>query len=87
MAYKKKKPYLKMIFFGLLSIGSYIALFMNIPLVMDYFTRGGKYAALVIVTAFYFSLIHGVFASNTLDVLGIEAAKQKYENDEVDGDD
>ena len=77
MSKHKKKPYGKAIFFGLLSIGSYIGLFMNKALVMDYFTRGGKYAALVIVTAFYFSFIHGAFASNTLDVIGLQAAQKK----------
>ena len=75
MSQHKNKPYGKAIFFGLLSLGSYIGLFMNKTLVMDYFTRGGKYAALVIITAFYFSFIHGAFASNTLDVLGITAKK------------
>lgn len=73
----KKKPYLKALIFGALSIGSYVGLFSNKALVMDYFTRGGKYAAMVIITAFYFSFIHGAFASNTLDVLGITAKAKK----------
>jgi len=77
MSHHNKKPYWKAIFFGILSIGSYIGLFMNKTLVMDYFTRGGKYAALVIITAFYFSFIHGAFASNTLEVLGLQAARKK----------
>jgi hypothetical protein len=77
MSQPKKKPYTKAAIFGLLSVGSYVGLFMNKTLVMDYFTRGGKYAALVIVTAFYFSFIHGAFCSNALDILGLEAAKKK----------
>ena len=68
----KNRPYLKMIIFGILSIGSYVFLFENIQIAMEYFTRGGKYAALIIVTAFFFSFIHGAFASNTLDVLGLQ---------------
>jgi len=74
---QKKKPYLKAVVFGVLSIASYVALFSNRTLVMDYFTRGHAYAALPIVTAFFFSFVHGAFASNVLDVLGIEAAKKK----------
>ena len=67
----KNKPYMKMIIFGILSIASYVFLFENINLAMEYFTRGGKYAGLIILTAFFFSFIHGAFASNTLDVFGL----------------
>ena len=79
MSSVKSKPYVKMVVFGILSISSYIGLFSNKALVMDYFTRGGKYAALVIVTALYFSFIHGAFASNTLEVLGL-TPKQRRDN-------
>jgi hypothetical protein len=74
---KKKKPYLKAVIFGVLSIASYVFLFKNVTLVMDNFTHGGWYAALPVGTAFYFSFLHGAFASNTLDVLGLEAKKKK----------
>jgi len=74
---KKKKPYLKAIVFGIISIGSYIYLFQNVGLVMEQFTRGGKYAALPIAAAFYFSFLHGAFCSNVLEVLGLEAKKKK----------
>ena len=67
----KNKPYMKMIIFGILSIASYVFLFENIKIAMEYFTRGGKYAGLIILTAFFFSFIHGAFASNTLDVFGL----------------
>lgn len=73
----KKKPYIKAVIFGVASIASYYVLFSNRTLVMDYFTRGGSYAALPIVTAFFFSFVHGAFASNVLDVLGIQAAQKK----------
>jgi hypothetical protein len=44
-------------------------------LVTDTFTKGGWYAAYPILAAFFFSFIHGAFASNLLSVLGIEAKK------------
>ena len=36
----KKKPYIKMIVFGVLSISAYVILFENISFAMEYFTRG-----------------------------------------------
>ena len=74
----KGRPYFKMLFFGVLSIGSYLLLFKNIQIIMDYFTRGGKYAALIILTALFFSFVHGAFASNTLDVLGLKPKAKKH---------
>ncbi len=74
----KAKPYLKMIITGILSIGAYVLLFENIQIAMEYFTRGGKYAGLIIITAFIFSFIHGAFASNTLEVLGLKAKAAKH---------
>jgi general stress protein CsbA len=73
---KKKKPYLPMIIFGIISLTSYVVLFMNEQLVTDTYTKGGYYAAFPIVTAFWFSFIHGAFASNLLTVFGIEAKKK-----------
>lgn len=74
-AHQKPKPYLKTAVFGLLSLGSYAALFTHLDLVAEYFTRGGWWAALPLVTAFYFSLVHGVFASNVLSLLKLEPAR------------
>jgi F0F1-type ATP synthase assembly protein I len=74
---RKKKPYVQAVIFGMLSIASYIILFSNARQVMEEFTRGGVYTALPVATAFYFSFIHGAFASNVLEVLGIEAKKKK----------
>jgi len=74
---RKKKPYLKALILGVLSIASYIYLFKNVGLVMEEFTRGGAYAALPIVTAFYFSFLHAAFCSDVLEVLGLEAKKKK----------
>jgi hypothetical protein len=74
---KRKKPYLQAVILGIISITSYIVLFANRELVMEHFTRGGMYTTLPIVTVFYFSFLHGAFASNVLSVLGLEAAKSR----------
>ncbi|KPK36326.1 MAG: hypothetical protein AMK70_02690 [Nitrospira bacterium SG8_35_1] len=77
MSQKKKKPYMQTIIFGVISLASYIILFSNEGLVTDTYTKGGYYAAFPIVTAFWFSFIHGAFGSNLLTVLGLEAKKSK----------
>ena len=43
---------------------------------MKYFTKGGIFAALPIVTVFAFSFVHASFASNLWSLLGIEATKK-----------
>ncbi len=75
----KKKPYLQTVLFGILSLASYIALFAHEEWVTDTFTRGGYYVVYPMVTAFWFSFIHGAFGSNLLSTLGLEAkvAKKK----------
>ncbi len=75
MKEKNKKPYLNTVIFGAFSLASYIVLFMNQEVVTDFFTKGGKYAVLPIATAFYFSFLHGAFASNLISVMGLEAKK------------
>jgi len=76
-AYKKRKPYVKAVIFGIVSILSYIYLFKNVGLVMEEFTRGGAYAALPVVAAFYFSFVHAAFCSNVLEIMGLEAKRKK----------
>jgi hypothetical protein len=71
----KKKPVMAMLFFGCISATSYFYLMSHQGLVTDTFTKGGWYAAFPILAAFFFSFIHGAFASNFLSVLGIEAKK------------
>jgi hypothetical protein len=71
-----KKPYLKTVIFGIISLGSYVYLFSNEKLVTDVFTKGGINAIWPIGTAFYFSFVHGAFGSNLLSVLGLEAKKK-----------
>ena len=66
----------KTIGLGLGVAALYAAVFLNSGTVMKYFTRGGIYAALPIVTVFAFSFVHGAFASNLWSMLGIEATKK-----------
>jgi hypothetical protein len=61
---------------GVASVALYAAVFTNTDTVMKYFTKGGLYAALPIVTVFVFSFVHGAFTSNLWSVLGIEATKK-----------
>lgn len=71
----KSKPYLKTAFFGAISISAYILLFKNEQLVTDIFTMGGWRWVYPVGAAFFFSFIHGAFASNLLGSLGLEAKK------------
>ena len=66
----------KTIGLGLGAAALYAAVFTNSDTVMKYFTKGGIYAALPIVTVFAFSFVHGAFASNLWSLLGIEATKK-----------
>ncbi|MFA6284701.1 MAG: hypothetical protein WCT30_02255 [Desulfurivibrionaceae bacterium] len=71
----KRKPYLKTIIFGTMSISAYILLFTNEKLVTEIFTMGGWRWVYPVGAAFFFSFIHGAFASNLLSSLGLEAKK------------
>ena len=71
-----RKPWGKTIGFGAMTAALYAAVFLNGSTVMKYFTRGGWYAALPIVTVFVFSLVHGAFAHHLWSALGIEAVKR-----------
>ncbi len=77
MSKEKKKPILPMIIFGIVSLGSYFVLFNQEGLVTETYTKGGWYAAFPILTAFWFSFVHGSFGSNLLDVVGLQAKKNK----------
>ncbi|MBC8414123.1 hypothetical protein H8E50_10710 [bacterium] len=73
----KKKPVMKTLIYGAVSLSSYIYLFMNESLVTETYTKGAYYAAFPILTAFWFSFVHGAFGSNLLTTLGFEAKKAK----------
>lgn len=72
----KKKPYGKLLIAGILSVALYVLLLTKQGLVNDYFSRGGLYAFLPIITAFIFSIVHGSFTGSFWTTLGIEAAKK-----------
>jgi hypothetical protein len=61
---------------GVASVALYAAVFTNSSVIMTYFTKGGIYAALPIVTVFAFSFVYGPFTSNLWSLLGIEATKK-----------
>jgi hypothetical protein len=61
---------------GVASAALYAAVFTNSGLIMTYFTKGGIFAALPIVTVFAFSFVYGPFTSNLWSLLGIEATKK-----------
>ncbi|GAB6036670.1 hypothetical protein JCM15519_12290 [Fundidesulfovibrio butyratiphilus] len=69
-----KKPVGKLIMYGLASCALYCAVYINEPLLLKYFGRGGVYAALPIASVFLVSWIHGNFAGALWTVLGINAA-------------
>ncbi len=77
MLEKKKKSYILALIMGILSVASYVFIFSNQETVTNLTTRSGYFIALPIVAAFYFSFIHGAFASSVLSILGIEAKKKK----------
>lgn len=72
----KKSKMIKMMFYGLFSLVLYIVLFTEQDTVMQFYTKGGWYAALPVLTVFVFSFIHGAFASYLWSLLGIEAIKK-----------
>lgn len=61
---------------GIATAALYAAVFLNSGTVMNFFTRGGLYAALPIATVFVFSFVHGAFAHHVWEVLGIRAPQK-----------
>jgi hypothetical protein len=66
----------KTVALGVAAAGLYAAVFLNSGTVMQYFTKGGWYAAMPIATVFAISFVHGAFAHNLWSLLGIEASKK-----------
>jgi len=67
------KTLLRAILFGAVSIALYLLVFLNQDTITEYFSRGGFYAVVVVLTAIVFSLIHGTFANYVLELIGIRA--------------
>lgn len=66
----------KALLFGVLTASLYAAVFLNSTLVMKYFTKGGLYNILPVLTVFAVSYVHGSFASNVWTALGINASRK-----------
>ena len=75
----KKKPYLKALLFGVVSVALYAALLSNQDIINDNFARGGMFAFLPIAAAFLFSFVHGSFTGHFWTLMGVEASKKKME--------
>jgi uncharacterized integral membrane protein len=75
----KKKPVVKMVVMGIISLAMYAFLLARQDEVNSIFGKGGWFAFLPIITAFLFSFVHGAFTGDFWTVLGIEAAKKKKE--------
>jgi len=76
IASTNKKSYrMKSIVFGTIIGVLYAALFSNLELVMQYFTKGGMYLLLPVASAAVFLYLHVCFFSSFRSALGIEGAK------------
>jgi hypothetical protein len=67
-----KRPVGKAIIWGIITVAAYLAVFLNVDTVMEYFTRGGVFAGVVLVTALFFSFLHGSFANYLIESLGLK---------------
>jgi hypothetical protein len=68
------------LFWGAVSVGMYLLVFLNQDAVTQHFTKGGIFALVVVLTALAFSLIHGSFANYLLDLSGIRPLQEKKED-------
>lgn len=73
----RRKMIRQAVIWGIISLVAYLLVFTNQAAVIDYTTRGGLFAVLVIATALVFSFIHGAFANYLLEAIGIRPLKQK----------
>jgi hypothetical protein len=71
----KMKNLVKTAIWAAASAGLYTAVFANEATVTKFYTMGNFYAALPVFTALAFSVIHGSFASQCFETLGITARK------------
>lgn len=71
------RPVRQTILWGIVSLVAYLLVFLNQQTVTYYFTQGGFYALVVIITALVFSFIHGAFANYLLEAVGIRAIQKQ----------
>lgn len=69
---RRTKALKRAAFWGAISLAIYLAVFLNQDVVTRYFTKGGVFALVIIVTALGVSLVHASFASYTIDLSGIK---------------
>jgi hypothetical protein len=72
----EKKNVFKTVLLGVLSIASYAFLLWKQKEILDLFTRGGVYFIFPVLTAFYFSLVHGTFAGECIKFFDLEVKKK-----------
>ncbi|MFZ5634645.1 MAG: hypothetical protein ACOY40_17595 [Bacillota bacterium] len=60
------------VLWGIFSLVLYLIVFLNQQTVTEIFTRGGFYAVPVILTALFFSFVHGVFANYFIEAMGFK---------------
>lgn len=72
----KKKRVLITVALGVISVASFYIALSHQSYITQMCTRGGWYMVFPVVTALYFSFLHGTFASNVLSILGITASKR-----------
>ena len=68
----KGRPIGKAITWGIITVAAYLAVFLNVDMVMGYLTRGGIFAGAVLFTALFFSFVHGSFANYLIESLGLK---------------
>lgn len=66
------KPMKPAVLWGIVSLIMYLAVFLNQQIITDCFTRGGVFAAAVILTALAFSFVHGAFANYLIEAIGFK---------------
>jgi peptidoglycan/LPS O-acetylase OafA/YrhL len=69
---RRTKALKRALFWGVISLSIYLAVFLNQDTITRHFTKGGVFALVIIVTALAVSLIHGSFANYTIEISGIK---------------
>lgn len=73
---QKKKNLLIVFLLGVISFSSYIVAFYYESYITQMFTKGGWNGIFPLAVVFYFSFLHGSFASKILNILGIKASEK-----------
>jgi hypothetical protein len=73
----RKRRFIKMGLWGIVSLLMYLAIFLNQGMVTEYFTRGGFFSLAIVGTALSFALVHGTFTGHILEDLNYKAANRE----------